>query len=134
MSSFGSGLGDSMTSLLPNKKANSRGFDSLVLEWNFVVDSFSLGKMDMIKMDIEGGEFKLVPAMKAYLKKYKPIVYLSLHAPLLDENTRIENLNKIIDVMSMYRICLNSDMQSVDIKDLLKDENINNYVSFVFKD
>lgn len=34
---------------------------------------------DLLKMDVEGGEFALLPLMRSYLQKHKPDIMLSLH-------------------------------------------------------
>lgn len=137
MSSFGGTLGDSMTSLLTNnplKENSSKEFDAFIVDWEYAVKTFKLEKLDMIKIDIEGAEFNLIPRMKEYFIKYKPIIWLSLHPLLLDKNQKDTNLKKIIEVMSIYKKCYNSKLQLVNIKEILTDENKNSYPEFLFTD
>lgn len=132
MASFGGQLGDSMTSLLKSSPDTSPGFDAFVLDWQTALKLFRLDEVDMVKIDIEGGEFSLIPEMEDYFKKHKPIVWLSLHAPFLEEHERKEKLEKIVEVLSCYNTCLNSRMEPVDIKELQSTECANSYPAYLF--
>ncbi len=58
--------------------------------------------ISLIKMDIEGGEKIVVPALINFLNKYKPVFYISLHRCFLRET----EINKIInDLFSIYDKC-----------------------------
>jgi len=134
MSSFGVTIGDSMTSLLSNQNKSSSKIDALVLDWNFIENVFKQEKIGMIKIDIEGGEFSLIPAMATYLKKHKPIVWLSLHVPFLEESDRAGEMQNIISVLSCYRTCRNSHLEIININELASEENLNGFPSFLFVD
>ncbi len=134
MSPFIGDLGDSTTSLLASNDKASSGFEALVLDWNSILDIFKLQKIDMIKIDIEGGEFSLVPRMEAYIQKYKPIIWLSLHVPFLEEKDRVTELQKIIDIMSIYKICIDSDLKSIDINELKSEKHMSTFPAFLFTD
>ncbi|OVE75629.1 hypothetical protein BVX97_04280 [bacterium E08(2017)] len=121
MSSFGGGLGDSMTSLL-NPGKSDLYVDALVLGWNELIKIIDVNEAKFIKMDIEGGEFDLIPTMKDYLSKTKPILYLSLHGKFLPAEDREASFNKIVDALAGYSRCLNEDMEMVDINCLLEPE------------
>ena len=62
----------------------------------------------LVKMDIEGGEFELLPAMASYLQEYRPKLILSLHAAAMritgrmsaDEARRA--LEECVSVLSCY--------------------------------
>ena len=56
----------------------------------------------LLKMDIEGGEYIVLPAMKDFLQTYKPNFYLSLHfVYLLDFQ-----INEILDILfEIYNKC-----------------------------
>lgn len=134
MSSMGGRLGDSMTSLLHNSNNSATSFDALVLDWDFIENTYNLTKVDLMKIDIEGGEFALIPKLEPFFKKQSPIVWLSLHAPLLDEHKRLKELQKVIDVMKRnYKICLNHNLEEIDFDDLKSDENKNLFTTFLFK-
>src|SRR5690606_20354579 len=78
MGSFGSGLGDSMTSLLGGGGEGDT-ITVTTLAWSDWLRISGVERIDFIKMDIEGGEFELLPAMRDYLAEHRPTLYLSLH-------------------------------------------------------
>lgn len=53
------------------------------IDIRWLEEKFGLGDLNLIKIDIEGGEYQLLPAMKDFLRKNAPAVYLSLHPPRL---------------------------------------------------
>lgn len=85
-------LGNSMTNLW----AKENCFMIKGLTFDSFINQFDI-KPDFIKMDIEGAEEFVLPVAKEYLKEYKPTVLLSLHFKA------IENLDPIIDVISIYK-------------------------------
>ncbi|MBN1260762.1 MAG: FkbM family methyltransferase [Anaerolineae bacterium] len=133
MSSFGGHLGDSMSSLIVDRH-KSQTVDVLALTWDTFIDLAKIEKMDFIKIDIEGGEFTLLPTLKNYLARHKPVVYLSLHAPLLDAGIREEKMQQVIDVMSIYNTCLDHNLAPVDIHTLLDEQTLMYCTSYMFLD
>ena len=137
IASFGDSLGDSMTSLLNdridgNKAENAA--DVLAFNWRDFNKLLLLERMDFLKVDIEGGEFDLLPSIKDYLSSQKPIVYLSVHAPFLDENIRKERMRQLIDVMGIYKKCFSENMEQVSIQELISDDTLNAFRAFIFID
>tara|TARA_B110001454_G_scaffold219154_1_gene250460 strand:+ start:6629 stop:7369 length:741 start_codon:yes stop_codon:yes gene_type:complete len=63
-----------------------------------IVDDLNLEKVDFIKMDIEGFEYKALLGATKTLKKYKPILYMELHEKFLQRNK-----NSTKDVYSFLR-------------------------------
>ena len=63
MGSFGNNLGDSMTSLLKTDLTEGK-IDVLSLTWKTWLDFSKTEAPTFIKMDIEGGEFPLLPTIK----------------------------------------------------------------------
>ena len=63
---------------------------------------------DFVKMDIEGGEFELLPAMADWLKKRRPKMLLSLHAvPLrgggfMSDSEATAALENCAEILSFY--------------------------------
>lgn len=135
MASLTSGLlGDSTTSLLSNINNNSTSFEALVLDWNFFENIYNFNKVDVIKIDIEGSEFFLIPKLEKFFIKHRPVVWLSIHVPFLEENKKLEELQKLINVMKKcYKICLNSKLEPFDINELPNDEKIKLKATFLFK-
>lgn len=58
--------------------------------------------ISLIKMDIEGGEKIVVPSLVDFLRKYKPVFYISLHRCFL----RNSEITEIIDILfGIYDKC-----------------------------
>ena len=71
--------------------------ETLIEEQNINPENISL-----MKMDIEGGEKIVVPALVNFLKKYKPNFYISLHRCFL----RAHEIEHIIDILfKIYNKC-----------------------------
>ncbi len=134
ISNFGGNVGNSMSTLLKNEKSTPTLHDVLVLDWDFVQSTFGLQDVSMIKIDIEGGEFTLIPELAEYLKKNKPVLWLSLHAPFLDDETRMQQVNNLIEVLcDCYETCLNSNLEAVNIKNLSDNDIMKGFPEFLFK-
>jgi FkbM family methyltransferase len=74
--------GDSMSSILFSDRETSWLVDSVTLP-DFV-KAENLRSPLFIKIDIEGGEFALIPTLTNFFKNYQPLVlYLSLHPQFL---------------------------------------------------
>jgi FkbM family methyltransferase len=133
MASFGGDAGDSMTSLLDGGK-DSTVIHALTMNWIEFIKLYQNKRFDFIKIDIEGGEFALLPAMKEYLLEHRPTVYLATHAPFLARSERYERMRAIADVMSIYDTCLDHRMRQVEIADLTNEKTLNHFHSYVFLD
>jgi len=132
ISSMGTELGDSMTSLLGDN--NNESINILCTQWNNWEAVVKPEKIDLMKIDIEGAEFEFIPSFKDYLSKHKPVVYMSLHAPFLDEKVREDNLQIIADTMSIYSHCYNEDFEEVDFNEITSKDNQINFNAYIFKD
>jgi len=132
MSSMGV-LGDSMTSLLTSEKRKG-SVEVLALSWKTWLNLGIAEKPDFMKIDIEGSEFSLLPTLKDYLHAHKPTLYLSTHTPFLEAHQRVEEMAKVLDVMALYRKCLNEKLEPVDPRRLLSEEALAQFHSFVLED
>lgn len=92
--------GDSMTSLLTPDRANS--MEVLCITWSTWVNLLGNPVIDCMKMDIEGGEFTLLPSMAGYLQENRPGLYLSLHPHLLNKSKRLEAMRQVVDALACY--------------------------------
>lgn len=108
MASFGGEAGDSMTSLLND---GDHGSDVITLGWEDFASSADLSGVSLVKMDIEGAEFDVLPQLLPWLKQQRPALYLSTHAPFLDAETRLERMQKLAELLSFYEAC-DDDRQS----------------------
>ena len=75
--------GDSTSSLLFSSGKTVWTVDGMSFaEW---AEANSVRDCNFIKMDIEGGEYSVVPTMTAFLNAYRPTLHLSLHPDFLGE-------------------------------------------------
>jgi FkbM family methyltransferase len=69
--------GDSTSSLLfAHKKTH---WTVKAFSFADFIEQNRIADCNFIKMDIEGGEYKILPTMAAYLKRHRPTLHLSLH-------------------------------------------------------
>ncbi|MGB1239741.1 MAG: FkbM family methyltransferase [Pseudomonadales bacterium] len=124
--------GDSMTSLLFDNQ--SSGIDVLTVPWQQFIDASPDRVFDVMKIDVEGAEFDLLPSMLDYLKAHKPTLYLSTHAPLLDEAERESKMAGLAKLLAIYRHCLTEELEEVDFSVLTSQDSLTRFKSFVFTD
>lgn len=114
--SFGNGAngGDSMSSLLFSSEKTHWTVDGMNFqEW---IEQNQINDCNFIKMDIEGGEYSVLPTMAAYLREHRPTLHLSLHPCNLGELAargikkrlkrsllRLGNTMKILRLLWFYR-------------------------------
>ena len=77
---------------------------------------------NFIKMDIEGGEAIVIPSMKNFLEKNKPILYLSMH-PIFFKDA-IEDTKKIIEVLKIYKNIFTDSGDKISLDDLLSKKRL----------
>lgn len=89
-------------------------FDDFIAENN--IDAKDIG---LIKMDIEGGESIVVPAMKLFLEKIKPNFYISIHWVFLKKS----QIEEILDILfNIYPNCYKENLT-----DIVTKEDVINY-------
>jgi len=96
-------LGDSMTSILYPEGKNRA--EALCLNWQTWLHHLGNPAIDIIKVDIEGAEFELLPDMAKYLQRYKPSLYLSFHPQLLEESIRAKKMEEMVFLFQIYSCC-----------------------------
>lgn len=107
----GGRLGTSRSSLLAAAEQPSTLVSSIT--WSDWLATAKPGRIDCIKMDIEGGEFELLPTMSGDLAARRPALHLSLHAGRLPERERKERLAEILDLLRIYPSWRNEAGQTV---------------------
>ncbi|MBX2869578.1 MAG: FkbM family methyltransferase [Acidiferrobacterales bacterium] len=132
MAPFKGKEGDSTSSLI-HKEADVNGTPVTTISWADFLKWMDLDRIDFIKIDIEGGEFDFLPSIQWYLDQYKPIVYLSTHAPYLDPGERKAAMEKIANTFAGYTYCRNSDMEDVGLGALTAPVALEKFRSFVFE-
>ncbi|SDW43423.1 methyltransferase, FkbM family [Marininema mesophilum] len=107
-------FGDSVSSLIPTISDQSCIVECITIA--DLIRKYSIKDLNFVKIDIEGGEYLLIPHLREFLETEKPTLYLSLHPLFLKQNisrkcrdkTEIRNyFNKItknmIDSLHMYK-------------------------------
>ena len=88
---YANGFGNSMSSIVDRGVIEGvQECKSLTLDSFFALNGISIQDVCLIKIDIEGGEVRLIQQAKEFIAKYKPIIYISLHPawfPNGDEDT-----------------------------------------------
>ncbi|CAA6818561.1 MAG: FkbM family methyltransferase [uncultured Thiotrichaceae bacterium] len=77
--------GDSMSSVLFADRSTSWEIQAITLQ-QFIEDKQLQHEKLFIKMDIEGGEYELIPSLKQLLSQYNVDLYLSVHPFYLEES------------------------------------------------
>ena len=108
---------------------------------------YKLNTIDVLKIDIEGGEYSLIPSIKHILKTDKPDIFLSLHPefPYSTNKKRglmkklvvrlkiISNHIRLYWVLRHYKYCFDRELNSVSLFILItqafykKHKNRNRY-------
>ncbi|HBP89265.1 MAG TPA: FkbM family methyltransferase [Nitrospirales bacterium] len=117
---FAKSFGRSKTSVLKGTDDNAVFCPGLSLKT--VLQSFNLEKIDFLKIDIEGGEFSLIPSLETYLKEQHPLLYLSTHPQFLASQARAEHMKNLLNSLTMYDHWYDSSLHAVDPSDLLSPD------------
>lgn len=76
--------------------------DAITIETTITKHNIDTKRIALIKMDIEGGEYIVIPAMENFLNSYTPNFYLSLHFGYLLEF----QIKRILDILfEIYNRC-----------------------------
>jgi len=130
MASFGGEPGDSMTSLL--NAGASGGTDVVTLDWASFAGDVDLSRVSLVKIDIEGAEFDLLPALQPWLAAQRPALYLSTHAPYLPRAARAARMAALAEGLDFYADCRDETGAPVTATDLTAPESLERFRSFLF--
>lgn len=128
-------LGNSMSGLVHGSAEHRRDHTTVR---TLSVNEFSVlaqfRAADLIKIDIEGGEFDMVPAMRPILRERRPKLYLSLHGFFLpDDDQRPSRQSALADAISgypyVYRAASGTWHRLEDADARLRDEAENGVLS-----
>ena len=91
-------FGDSQSSLLHR----GEGFSCPITTVSFetILCRLSCQPPTFMKIDIEGSEFAVMPAMRPWLERYHPTLLLSVHAPFLPAETRELSMAGLRDALA----------------------------------
>lgn len=121
--------GDSMTSLLLPDGVDSA--EVPCLQWRTWFELIGQPEINAIKMDIEGGEFTLLPTMKNYLAATRPGFYLSLHPHLLPKSERYSAMAELLEVLKVYRHCTDEGGREIDLESLMEEQALHRAGSYL---
>ena len=130
MASFGGEKGDSMTSLL--NAGGAAGSDVLTLGFSQFSGSVDLSGVSLVKMDIEGAEFDVLPTLVPWLKEQRPALFLSTHGPFLDAATRADRLRKLAGLLEFYDRCRDAQGREVGHEALYSDTDMGRFPTYLF--
>ncbi len=131
MASFGGERGDSMTSLL--NAGGDQGIDALTIGWEAFAKEVDLRGVSLVKMDIEGAEFDVLPTLIPWLKAQRPALYLSTHAPFLAPETRAARMAQLVGALSFYGTCLDGRGNPVTPEAFCQPEALERFPTFLFR-
>jgi len=96
--------GNSISSLVKKKIIKYSVHNIKCLNFFDFLNNKNLNSNDFIKIDIEGGEYELIPFVGKIIRKTKPNIYLSLHPFLLNGFfNKIINNNKLLSSLRGYK-------------------------------
>ncbi|WP_170572434.1 FkbM family methyltransferase [Ruegeria atlantica] len=120
--------GDSTSSLLHD---GAHGTDALTIAWNQFEAANDLSGVSLVKMDIEGAEYAVLPSLVPWLKMHRPTLYLSTHAGLLEPKMRRERMEVLADLLSFYSDCRPTTKNSVGLKCFTDEPAISGFETFL---
>ncbi|KFM20080.1 FkbM family methyltransferase protein [Marine Group I thaumarchaeote SCGC AAA799-P11] len=119
--------GDSMSSIVFEKSSKSWKVQGITFQ-EFVLEN-SIKDCNFIKMDIEGGEFLVLPNMKEFLHREKPTIHLSLHTPLI-KNPH-DYLKNIYEIILEYDFVYDNKLKNLEKEFIFREENFNKFFDIV---
>ena len=126
----GHGGGDSESSTVFEKSSKTWQVPGITLH-QFILDN-SINDCNFIKIDIEGGEFTVLPSMIEFLKEKKPTLHLSLHAPLVTEIEK--KMKKIYEIVGIYNHMYDNQLREIKKEFILNEDNFSKFIEVVVSD
>ncbi|WP_171097581.1 FkbM family methyltransferase [Ruegeria sp. HKCCD7255] len=129
MASLGGEPGDSMTSVLGD---TSKGTEALSLSWEVFEKAVDLSDVSLVKMDVEGAEFALVPHLRPWLQQQRPAFYLSTHAPFVEQDGGAVALQELAKNLEFYGGCSLDGVEQPVQQAFSSDRARTQFPSFLF--
>ncbi|WP_109311452.1 FkbM family methyltransferase [Ruegeria sp. AU67] len=121
--------GDSTSSLLHD---GTHGNNALTIAWDQFEAANDLSGVSLVKMDIEGAEFFVLPTILPWLKQTRPTLYLSLHSPLLPEEDRHQRTSDLLSSLSFYSEVTDETGRPLDVQKALSPTEMTRYRTVLF--
>ena len=129
LSAPGGALGTSRSSL---SAGGQDGCEVLTCAWTEWLERERPGRIGCIKIDIEGGEFELIPAMGEYLRTERPSLLLSMHPAALPEARRGTGMGEMVSALKHYSEILDEEGRAITPQEFARIAGERN-ASFVFR-
>jgi len=123
--------GDSTSSLLHDSE---HGSDALTIAWDQFEAANDLSAVSLVKMDIEGAEFSVIPTLANWLKTHRPALLLSLHAPLLQDDDRKAETHALLEHLSDYTTITDAHLNPISVEQLISPGELNRFNTVLFSD
>lgn len=104
--------GDSMSSLLGDKAMTVVHAFSM----KDIFEKYNINDCNFVKMDIEGGEALVFPTALEVFEKWKPTLYLSLHAQMWKKPQ--DYFDRIFPVLALYKHIYNTKGELITLKEI----------------
>ena len=122
--------GDSTSSIIFEKSATAWKVKGITFH-QFILDN-SIRDCNFVKMDIEGGEFLVLPTMQEFLEKEKPTIHLSLHPPLI--KNPYDSLKRIYKIITKYNFVYDNKLKILEKEFILREDNYDKFYDIVVTD
>ena len=118
------GKGQSISSLIRIEDKKFITQNTKCIDFLIFLNSQNLNSKDLIKIDIEGGEYELLPHLEKVIQKTRPNIYLSLHSSLIKGlfNKIFNNYRLLISLRGyryIYMVKKRHLLESVLLKNLI---------------
>lgn len=110
------------------------GITVLAMDIFSLLDWWGIKKIDLLKMDVEGAEFDLVPSLIALLPSIKPAIHLSLHAPLLPPDQRHDKLAAVVQLAGHYAFCYDKHLNPIPPQEILGERFTDKFATVLLAD
>ena len=108
---------------------------ALAMDLPGFIQWWGIKKIDLLKIDIEGGEFDLTSSLIEMLIELpaatKPSIHLSLHAPLFPSAERHAKLAAIVSVAEHYTHCYDQRLNKIPIRAILEEPFVGKFKAVV---
>ncbi len=95
------------------------GVTVLGMDIQRLIEGWGIKKIDLVKMDVEGAEFDLMPPLLDFLPRTKPGIHLSLHAPFFPQSERREKLAAVVELANRYAFCYDKRLNKIASEEIL---------------
>ena len=126
------GFGDSVTRVGESTRGDRA--EVLAMTPTRFTEFWGIEKIDLLKVDIEGGEFDLIPALIELTARTKPIIHLSLHAPNFPPPLRQSKLQQAAKLARLYRHCYDKHLTTLPVEQIASEHFAQKFDAVVLSD